>query len=100
MRLGSRVSKVRTHVSNAPDVGAIMNLQDVHAVYAFNACKTYGHVATVWLQCSVDPVDHLHDTATVSDTSTAWHHAVDRVRPGKTTRQDVPHVIEDILYYF
>jgi hypothetical protein len=30
---------------------------------------------------------------------TPWCHAADRVQRGRTTRWDVPHVIEDIICY-
>jgi hypothetical protein len=58
MQLGSRVSKAHTHISKAPDVRAIMDMQDVRVGYIFNACKTCGLAGTIWLQCTVGPVDH------------------------------------------
>jgi D-hexose-6-phosphate mutarotase len=100
MQLGSHVFKTRTHVSKTPDVSAIMGLQDVRASSTFNAYKTCEQAATVWLQCSADHVDHLHGTTTVLGDPIARCHVVDRVRPGRTTRQDVPHAIEDIICYF
>jgi hypothetical protein len=59
VQLGSRVSNARAHVSKSPDVRAIMCLQDVRAGSTFNADKMCGQVATMQLQCSADPIDHL-----------------------------------------
>jgi hypothetical protein len=49
MQLGSCVSKAHTHVSKAPDVRAIMGMQDVRVGCIFNACKTCGLAGTMWL---------------------------------------------------
>jgi hypothetical protein len=42
IQLGSHVSNARMHVFEAPDVRAIMSLQDIRVGYAFNACMTCG----------------------------------------------------------
>jgi hypothetical protein len=49
--------------SKAPNVRAIMDLQDVRAGTAVHAYKTCGHEATVPLQCSVSVADHSPGTA-------------------------------------
>jgi hypothetical protein len=41
------VPNARAHVSNAPDVRAIMSLQDMLAGNVFNTCKTCGQAAIV-----------------------------------------------------
>jgi hypothetical protein len=59
----SPVLNARSNVSKAPNVGAIMDLQDVRAGTAVHAYKTCGHEATVPLQCSVSVADHSPGTA-------------------------------------
>jgi hypothetical protein len=49
VRLDPHVPNARAHVSKAPDVKAIMGLQDVRVDNAINVCNTCGHVATVRL---------------------------------------------------
>jgi hypothetical protein len=77
MQLGSCVSKSHVHVLNAPDVRAIMDLQDMWTGGTFNACKTCGQTTIVQLQCSVDPVDHSQGTARVPDDPIARCHVAD-----------------------
>jgi hypothetical protein len=100
VQLGSHVSKAHAHVAKTPDISAIMDLQDMRAGSAFNAYKKCGQAAIVWLQCSTAPVDHSPSTATVSGDPTAWCHIADQERHGRTTRQDAPHAIKDIICYF
>jgi hypothetical protein len=114
VQLGSHVSKAHAHVAKTPDISAIMDLQDMRAGSAFNALdlqdmqagsafnayKKCGQAAIVWLQCSTAPIDHSPSTATVSGDPTAWCHIADRERHGRTTRQDAPHAIKDIICYF
>jgi hypothetical protein len=90
VQIGSYVPNSRVHVSMAPDVRAIMSLQDVWAGSTVNARKTCGQVATVRHQCSVGPVDHSSSTAIVPDDPTAWHHVADRVWRGRMTIRDIP----------
>jgi hypothetical protein len=71
MQLGMHVSKAHAHVSKTSEVRAIMDLQDVRAGSAFNACKTCGLVATVQQQYNTDPIDHSQDTATMPCDRTA-----------------------------
>jgi hypothetical protein len=63
--LDPHVPNAHTHVSEAPDVRAIMGLQDMRVGNAFNAYKTCRQVATVWLQCSASLGNHLLGTAIV-----------------------------------
>jgi hypothetical protein len=100
MQLGSWVSKAHMHVSKVADARAIMGLQDMRAGDISNACKTCEHVAIVRLQYCTGPVDHSHDTATVPGDLTGQHHSMDRAQRGRTTRQDIPHAVEDIICYF
>jgi hypothetical protein len=100
VQLGSHVSKAHAHVAKTPDISAIMDLQDMRAGSAFNAYKKCGQAAIVWLQCSTAPVDHSPSTATVSGDPTTWCHIADREPHGRTTRQDAPHAIKDIICYF
>jgi hypothetical protein len=51
VRQGSPVSNARAHVSKAPNVMAIMGLQDVRAGTTANAYRTCGHTAIVQRQC-------------------------------------------------
>jgi hypothetical protein len=51
MRQVSPIPNARVHVSKAPDVRAIMGLQDVWVGTDASACKTCGQVATVQRQC-------------------------------------------------
>jgi hypothetical protein len=83
MQLGTHVPNARTHVFKAPDIRAIMGLQDTWAGSADKACKACRHVATVRLQCSANTTDHLPGTATVPSDSTAWLHTTDRVQCGR-----------------
>jgi hypothetical protein len=79
MQLVTRVFKAQSYVSEASDTWAIMT------------CKTCGQAAPLMptiraerrLQCSIGPVDHTQDTATVQDDSTGRCHAADRVRYGR-----------------
>jgi hypothetical protein len=48
-KLAGLFMQLGSHVSKAPDVIAIMGLQDVWAGGVINTCKTCGHVATVQL---------------------------------------------------
>jgi hypothetical protein len=47
VQLGLHVPNAHAHVSKAPDVRAIMGLQDMRADSAINVCKTCRHAATV-----------------------------------------------------
>jgi hypothetical protein len=71
VQLGTHVLNTRAHVSNVPDVRAIVILQVVRAGCTVNACKTCGHAAIVqcrpcWplakapLQCQRDPTGQCH----------------------------------------
>jgi hypothetical protein len=51
------------------------------------------------LQCIIDPVDHSLGVAKVPSDPIAWCHTADRVQRVSTTRQDVLHVVEDIIFY-
>jgi hypothetical protein len=86
VQLGTHVPSACTHVSMAPYVRAIMELQDVWANYTVNACKTCGQTATLWLQSNAVPVDNLQGTATVSGDLTGQCHTTGRVQRGR--RQD------------
>jgi hypothetical protein len=64
----------------------------------------HARCADMRLQCSYSTTSTLLTTRKTSlqcqcDPS-GWHHTVDRAQCSRTTRQDVPHVIEDIIYYF
>jgi hypothetical protein len=72
VQLGSYVPNARTHVSKAPDVRAIMGLQDVRVGNTVNACK-------MCRQAAIVPGD-----------PTAWRHAANRVQRGRMTGPDVP----------
>jgi hypothetical protein len=74
---GLPVSNTHAYISKAPGVRGIIGLKDVRAGSTVNACKTYRQVATVWLQCSVGPIDHSLDTATMQGDPIARRHAVD-----------------------
>jgi hypothetical protein len=65
MQQGSPDPNAWAHISKVSDARAIKGLQDVWADIAVHASKTCKQAATVWLQCSVSPVDHSPSTATV-----------------------------------
>jgi hypothetical protein len=94
MHLGSHVSNAHVHGSKAPDVWAIMGLQDMQAGTAINVYKMHRQAAIVWLQCSAGPVDHSSGIATVPGDPTARHHAADRVRRGRMMRKGMHHAVE------
>jgi hypothetical protein len=58
MRQGLPAPNACSHVSKTHDISAIMILQDVRAGSAVHACKTCEQVATIYLQCSANLVDH------------------------------------------
>jgi hypothetical protein len=88
---GLPVSNTHAYISKAPGVRGIIGLKDVRAGSTVSACKTYRQVATVWLQCSVGPIDHSLDTATMQGDPIA--------RRDRTTIQGVHHAVEDIICY-
>jgi hypothetical protein len=47
VQLGPHVPNACAHISKAPDVRAIMGLQDVWVGSTVNTCKACGHAATV-----------------------------------------------------
>jgi hypothetical protein len=47
MQLGTHVPNAGAHISKAPDIRAIMGLQDVQAGSVVNACKACGQAATL-----------------------------------------------------
>jgi hypothetical protein len=77
VQLGTYVPNACTHVSKAPDIRAIIGLQDVRVGNIVNACMACRQVAIVRLQCSVSTMDHLPGTATLPSDSTARHHTAD-----------------------
>jgi hypothetical protein len=62
----------------APDVKSIMGMQAMWKGSAFNACKTCGYAATVLLQSSIGPADHMQATAAVAGDPTGPSHVADR----------------------
>jgi hypothetical protein len=71
VQLGSHVPNARVLVSMAPDVRAIMGVQDMWEGSIINVCKTCEHAAIVQLQCNIVPVDHSPDTTIVQSDPTA-----------------------------
>jgi hypothetical protein len=55
------------------------------------ACKTCGQAATVWQQCSANPVDHVQGNATVPGGATGQSHVAGWAWHGTTTRQGTLH---------
>jgi hypothetical protein len=100
MQQGSQILNARSHISKAPNVKAIMGLQDMWVCHAFNACKICEQAATMLLKCNAGPIDHSPSTATMSGNPSARRHAADHMRRGGTIGLDAHHIVEDIICYF
>jgi hypothetical protein len=77
VQLGQHVHNTHALIFKAPDIRAIMCLQDVWAGNTINVCKTCVQAAIVRLQCSASTVDHSPDTTTVPGDAIAWCHTAD-----------------------
>jgi hypothetical protein len=98
VQLGTHVPNVRTHISKAPHISAIMSLQDVQAGNIVNTCKACGHASTVRLQYDASTMTtHL---APLQCQVTRQHNVTllteCNVAGDKTRRA---HIVEDIICY-